>query len=122
MNASPTSPPQRQEAISEAARYLERNGVKVLDQRWQAPGESGQLDLIAVERDVFAVAAVSYATPTGRANLTEISAKKARLLRRLGVAWMNAHGVRYDRLRVDAVAVLWEGTGGYTIQHVREAG
>jgi hypothetical protein len=35
------------------------------------------------------------------------------------VAWLNAHGIRFDRVRVDVVGLVRDPSGGYTIEHVR---
>jgi putative endonuclease len=48
-------------------------------------------------------------------------AKRARL-RRLAVGWINAHGVRFDQVRIDVVGLVYEGTGGFTIEHIRGVG
>ena len=37
-------------------------------------------------------------------------------------AWLTAHGVRFDQIRIDVVGLLYEGTGGFTIEHVRGVG
>jgi putative endonuclease len=48
-------------------------------------------------------------------------AKQARL-RRLAVQWLNAHGVRFEQIRIDVIGLLYEGTGGFTIEHIRGVG
>lgn len=51
-----------------------------------------------------------------------ISRTRARAVRRIAVAWMTSHGVRYEQVRIDIVAVTIDGPGGYTIEHVRAVG
>ena len=48
-------------------------------------------------------------------------AKRARL-RRLAVQWLNAHGVRFEQVRIDVVGLVYDGTGGFTVEHVRGVG
>ena len=36
--------------------------------------------------------------------------------------WLSEHGKRYDQIRIDAVGLLQEGTGGFTIEHIRTVG
>ena len=48
-------------------------------------------------------------------------AKRARL-RRLAVQWLNAHGIRFDQVRVDVVGLVYDGTGGFTVEYVPGVG
>ena len=100
--------------------YLESHGLRVLDQNWRH--DAGEADLVAADRDVLVICAVRVRTASVRRDARDLPAKKVRVLRRLAVGWQDAHGVRYDRVRVDVAVVIWEGTGGYTIEHVREVG
>ena len=43
-------------------------------------------------------------------------------LRRLAGRWLAAHGVRFDQIRIDAVGLLQESAGGFTIKHIRAVG
>lgn len=108
----------RDAAITLASRYLESAGFRVLDRTWQAP--DGQLDIVAVDRGVFVVCEVT--TRSGNRYGTELEAiGRARLqrLRGMAAAWLNAHGVRFDQVRVDIIGLVWEGSGGYTTEHIR---
>jgi putative endonuclease len=101
-----------------AATYLEGCGFRILDRNWRCA--DGEIDIVAVERHTFVVCEVKtrsgtrYGTP-----LEAVGRAKRRRLRRLAVRWLNAHGVRFDQIRVDVVGLLYEGTGGFTIEHVR---
>jgi Holliday junction resolvase-like predicted endonuclease len=48
-----------------------------------------------------------------------MSTGRKRQLRTAAASWLTAHGMRYDKIRVDVVALLQE-SGGFTIEHVRE--
>jgi putative endonuclease len=101
-----------------AVKYLEGCGFRILDRNWRCA--TGQVDIIAVERETFVVCEVRtrsgtrYGTP-----LEAVGRTKRSRLRRLGTQWLDAHGVRFDHMRIDVVGVISEGTGGITIEHVR---
>jgi putative endonuclease len=114
------------EALAEAAGhaaacYLEGHGFRVLDRNWRSGSEI--LPIIAVERHTFVVidlrvrAGTLHGTP-----LELIGADRRKTLRRLAGHWLTAHGMRYDQIRIDVVGLLQEGTGGFTIEHVRAVG
>jgi putative endonuclease len=104
-----------------AADYLEKAGFRILDRNWRCA--TGEIDIVAVDRHVFVVCEVKtrsgtrYGTP-----LEAVGRAKLRRLRRLAVEWLNAHGVRFDQIRIDIVGLVYEGTGGYTIEHIRGVG
>lgn len=104
-----------------AVNYLEGLGFRVLDRNWRCA--DGEIDIVAVERHTFVVCEVKtrsgtrYGTP-----LEAVGRAKRQRLRRLAVRWLNAHGVRFDQIRIDVVGLLYEGTGGFTIEHVRGVG
>jgi putative endonuclease len=104
-----------------AARYLESSGLRILDRNWRCA--DGEIDIVAAERRVLVVCEVKsrsgtrYGTP-----LEAVSRAKRARLRRLAVQWLNAHGLRFDQVRVDVVGLTYEGTGGFTVEHVRGVG
>ena len=104
-----------------AADYLEAQGLRILDRNWRC--DLGEIDIVAVDRHVFVVCEVKtrsgfrYGTP-----LEAVTKTKLRRLRRLAVMWLNAHGVRFDQVRIDVVGIICEGTGGFTIEHIKGVG
>ena len=104
-----------------AVDYLEGCGFRILDRNWRCT--DGEIDIVAVERHTLVVCEVKtrsgtrYGTP-----LEAVGRIKRGRLRKLAVRWLNAHGVRFDQIRVDVVGLLYEGTGGFTIEHVRGVG
>ncbi len=104
-----------------AVDYLEGRGFRILDRNWRCA--EGEIDIVAVERHTFVVCEVKtrsgtrYGTP-----LEAVGRSKRKRLRRLAVRWLIAHGVRFDQIRIDVVGLLYEGTGGFTIQHIRGVG
>ena len=104
-----------------AVNYLERCGFRILDRNWRCA--EGEIDIVAVDRHTFVVCEVKtrsgtrYGTP-----LEAIGRAKRSRLRKLAVRWLTAHGVRFDQIRIDVVGLLYEGTGGFTIEHLRGVG
>jgi putative endonuclease len=104
-----------------AAEYLESRGFRILDRNWRST--DGEIDIVAVERHVLVVcevksrSSVRYGSP-----LEAVGRAKRGRLRRLAVQWLNAHGVRFDQVRIDVVGLVYEGTGGFTIEHIRGVG
>jgi putative endonuclease len=104
-----------------AAEYLETAGFRILDRNWRCA--DGEIDIVAVERQVFVVCEVKtrtgdrYGTP-----LESVSRVKRNRLRRLAVRWLTAHGVRFDQVRVDVIGIAGDPAGEHAIEHVRGVG
>jgi putative endonuclease len=104
-----------------AADYLTGCGFRILDRNWRCAG--GELDIVAVERHVFVVCEVKTRSGTGYGTpLEAVGKQKQRRLRGLAVAWLTAHGIRFEQIRVDVVGLVREPAGGFTIEHVRGVG
>lgn len=104
-----------------AASYLEGRGFRILDRNWECDGEI--VPVIAAERGALVVIDLRARVGTRHgAPLTAIGAGRRNMMRRLGARWLAAHGMRFDRIRIDVVGLLQDGTGGFTIEHVRAVG
>ena len=104
-----------------AAEYLESRGLRILDRNWRCA--VGEIDIVAVDRHTLVVVEVKSRTGTRYGNpLEAVSRAKRARLRRLAVQWLNAHGVRFDQVRVDVVGLVYDGTGGFTVEHIRGVG
>lgn len=104
-----------------AVTYLEGCGFRILDRNWRCA--DGEIDIVAVERHTFVVCEVKTRSGTRFGTpLEAVGNAKRRRLRRLAVRWLNAHGVRFEQIRVDVVGLLYEGTGGFTVEHIRGVG
>lgn len=104
-----------------AAEYLRRAGLRILDRNWRCA--EGEIDIVAVDRRVLVVCEVKTRTDARFGTpLEAITRRKWSRLRLLGVRWVVAHGVIFDELRVDAVGVLRDGPGRFTVEHVRGVG
>jgi putative endonuclease len=104
-----------------AVEYLERCGFRILDRNWRCNG--GELDIVAVDRRTLVACEVKTRSGTRYGSpLDAVGRKKHRRLRGLAVAWINAHGVRFDEIRIDVIGLTREGAGGFTIEHIRGVG
>lgn len=104
-----------------AAEYLQSCGFRILDRNWRSA--DGEIDIVAAERQVLVVCEVKARTGVRYGSpLEAVSRAKLGRLRRLAVQWLNAHGVRFDQVRIDVVGLVYEGTGGFTIEHIRGVG
>jgi len=113
-----TSAPDRAAALQEATAYLQGVGFQVRDRDWHQP--DGDLDIVAVDRATFVVCVLKVCSGTRYgAPLESLSRASRSRLRSLAVRWLSAHGTRFDQIRVDVIGVIWEGPGGFTIEHIR---
>jgi putative endonuclease len=104
-----------------AVDYLKGCGYRILDRNWR--GAAGELDIVAVERHVLVACEVKTRSGTGYGTpLEAVSVAKRRRLRQLAVAWLSAHGIRFDRIRIDVLGLVRDPAGGFTIEHVRGVG
>ncbi len=104
-----------------AAGYLESAGLRILDRNWRCAG--GEIDIVAVERQVLVICEVKSRTgPRYGSPLEAVGRVKRNRLRWLGVQWINAHGVRFDQVRVDVIGLVSDGAGGFTVEHIRGVG
>ena len=114
------------EALAEAAgraaaSYLEGHGFRVLDRNWRSGSEI--LPIIAADHRVLVVIDLRVLAGTRHGTLLEaIGVDRQRTMRRLAAHWLAEHGKRYDQIRIDVVGLLQEGTGGFTIEHIRAMG
>ncbi|MGH3411355.1 MAG: YraN family protein [Streptosporangiaceae bacterium] len=104
-------------AASEAAAVvLEKAGMQVLDRSWRCA--DGEIAIVAAERQVL----VACEVRAGGGTRVAVSRAGRARLRRAAVQWMDAHGVRFDQVRVDVIALAAETAGGFTTGHIRGAG
>ncbi|MET9796887.1 YraN family protein [Nocardiopsis alba] len=90
-----------------AARYLERNGMRVLARNWRAPHGAGELDLVARDGSVLVFVEVKTRGSLRFGHPTEaVTPRKRSRLRALGRAWARAHRLPPYPSRVDGIGVL----------------
>jgi putative endonuclease len=101
-----------------AARFLTDAGLAVLGRNWRCT--DGEIDIIALDGRTLVIcevktrSGVRFGTP-----LEAVTRPKARRLRRLAVAWVRAHGLVFDQIRIDVVGVLRAASGEFSVEHVR---
>jgi putative endonuclease len=104
-----------------AARYLRRQGYKILARRYRTA--MGEIDLIA--RDgaciVFVEVKTRRSDVAGRPHEAVDSCKQAQLTR-LALAFLKRYGLLEQPARFDVISIVWEGTGTEPqIVHYRNA-
>jgi putative endonuclease len=114
------------EALAEAAgnaaaSYLEGCGIRIVDRNWRCDGET--LSIVALDRAALVVVDLRVRAGTRHgAPLEAVSAARKQTMRRLGAHWLAEHGRRPGQVRIDVVGLLQDGSGGFTIEHVRAVG
>lgn len=101
-----------------AARYLASAGLTVLDRNWRCA--RGEIDLVARDgaETVFIEVKTRSSTAFGHP-FEAITARKLARLRRLALAWCQAHPGRHGGIRIDAVAVIAGGGREPAVEHLR---
>ncbi len=104
-----------------AASFLETAGLRILGRNWRCA--EGELDIVAAERRTLVVCEVKTRSGSRCGTpLEAITRHKLSRLRRLAVRWLSAHGTAFDAIRIDAVGLTSDGSGGYVVEHVRGVG
>ena len=81
-----------------------------------------ELDIVALERRVLVICEVKTRSGLRYGSPVEaISSKRVRL-RRLAASWLDAQGLRFDEVRIDVVGLVRDGSGEFTLEHVRGVG
>lgn len=103
-----------------AAELLISDGYIVVDRNWRCT--SGEIDLVAVRRDIVAIVEVKTRTSRRYGHPFEaLDARKTARLWRLAHMWARVHpGVaRGRRLRVDAIAITGSDPASAAVEHLR---
>lgn len=100
-----------------AAQHLQALGYEVLDRNWRCG--QGEIDLVARQGSTVVVCEVKTRRSSRYGHPHEaVTRAKAARLRRLAVAWLQAHDVPAARVRIDVVAVR-VGHGDPVVEHLR---
>ena len=101
-----------------AVSHLAGLGWTIIDRNWRCP--DGELDIVAQDGSGLVVCEVKtrssldYGTP-----IEAITPAKAARLRRLAARWLAARGVSHAAVRIDAIGLLSEGAGRFTVDHLK---
>ena len=100
-----------------AADFLTDAGLEILDSNWRC--RHGEIDIVALDGQTLVIcevktrSGVRFGTP-----VEAITRQEAARLRRLAVAWVTAHGLFFEEIRIDAVGVLRAASGEFSVEHV----
>ncbi|MCC9145713.1 MULTISPECIES: YraN family protein [unclassified Arthrobacter] len=101
-----------------AAQYLTEAGLSIIDRNWRCP--EGEIDLVAVDGATLVVVEVKTRSSVNFGHPFEaIGEDKLARLYLLAGAWARAHSRYFTHRRVDAVAVLDDGTNPPVVEHLR---
>ena len=101
-----------------AAHHLITDGFVVLERNWRC--DLGELDIVARDGRVLVVCEVKTRRSASHGSPFEaVTQRKLHRIERLGLRWMQEHGVRPSSMRVDVVSVLRPATGPTVVEHVR---
>ena len=104
-----------------AERHLVEQGLVVLDRNWRC--DAGEIDLVLREDDVLVFCEVKTRRGTAYGHpLAAVDAAKTDRLVRLGLRWIEEHGVRARDVRYDVVSVLRSQRGAAEVEHLRGLG
>jgi putative endonuclease len=93
-------------------------GFELVDRNWRC--RHGELDIVAVDgRCVVAVEVKTRRSVSFGAPVESITRAKARRLRLLTAAWLSAHDVHAEVVRIDLIAVYLPPHGRTRVQHLR---
>ena len=100
-----------------AARFLERLGYRIIER--QMRNRFGELDLVALDRDVVVFVEVKTRTTLSAGHPTEaVTATKQRKITRSALAYLKRRGWLEHRVRFDVIAVVWSNEAATPeIQH-----
>jgi putative endonuclease len=100
-----------------AVRYLRDQGLTVLERNWRC--EHGEVDVVARDGGWVVVCEVKTRRSSGFGEPVEaVTFAKAMRLRRLAAAWMRAHDVAADGVRIDVVGILCRPGQPPLLRHV----
>ncbi len=103
-----------------AAQHLADAGYDIVDRNWRC--SDGEIDIVAVRRDVVAIVEVKTRTSRRYGHALEaLDARKTDRLWRLAFMWARVHPdvARGRRVRVDAVAVTGADPAVGAVEHLQ---
>ncbi len=101
-----------------AVRHLTELGWTIIQRNWRCP--EGELDIVATDGyglvvcEVKTRSSLDYGTP-----VEAITPAKAARLRRLSARWLDTYGIGHVPIRIDAVGLVSEGGGRFSVDHLK---
>ena len=106
---------------SQAAQYLRRLGMEVLDRNWRC--DLGEVNLVLRDGSALVFCEVKTRVDDRFGSPVEqVTQAKAARLRRLAARWLSEHDVRVEHVRLDVVGVLLDRPGDDRFTHLRGIG
>lgn len=100
-----------------AAAHLRMIGFEILDRNWRCG--QGEIDIVARDgREIVFVEVKTRSSVAFGNPLEAITPAKLARLRRLAVAWCEAHPGHSARIRIDAIAIVSPRVGTVAIDHL----
>lgn len=106
-----------------AAEVLGEDGFLIVERNWRCA--VGEIDIIARDTHAGALVFCEVKCRSGRgygAPLEAITYAKLTRLRQLVGEWLAAHPGRHEKVRLDAIGILWPPGGPPEVTHVRGVG
>ncbi len=102
-----------------AHRYLEAEGLTVVDRNWTLPGRDAEVDIVALDGDTVVFVEVKSRTQTTAGDpLRAIDRAKQRRIVRAARLFLRRWRIPPEKARFDIVTVVFEP---YQIRHYRDA-
>ncbi|WP_446664046.1 YraN family protein [Flexivirga sp. B27] len=105
----------------EAARYLQLQGLTVIERNWRC--REGEIDIVALDDtgDCLVVVEVKTRTNTRFGRPVEaVTPVKAQRLRVLAGRWLADHPINTSRVRIDVVGMLYRPGALFEVEHLRD--
>lgn len=97
--------------------HLAGLGYVLVDRNWRC--EQGELDIVARDGPCLVFCEVKTRRSTAFGSPVEsVTPAKAARLRRLAVAWLQAHGERAEEVRIDVIGVLSPHGAPAEVEHL----
>jgi len=105
----------------EAARYLQLQGLTVIERNWRC--REGEIDIVALDDVGDCLVVVEVKTRSteyfGRP-VEAVNPAKARRLRVLAARWLSDHPIATSQVRIDIIGVLAPPGAPLSIEHLRD--
>jgi putative endonuclease len=104
-----------------AAEYLERAGLRIRDRNYGCA--AGEIGIVAADRWVLVRCRAKIRSGARYGHAARgLTGEKRRMLRRLAVRWVLAHGLAFSGLGVDVAGVLRSWSRDFMVGHMGGVG
>lgn len=105
----------------EAARYLQLQGLTVIERNWRC--REGEIDIVALDDTGDCLVVVEVKTRTnarfGRP-VEAVTPVKAQRLRVLAARWLADHPINTSRVRIDVIGMMCRPGAIFEVEHLRD--